>query len=38
LNESPRLASGRMDELRLNPAYYGPEHLALREALRRFVA
>jgi acyl-CoA dehydrogenase len=27
-----------MDELRLNPAYYGPEHLALREALRRFVA
>jgi len=27
-----------MDELRLNPAWYGPEHLALREALRRFVA
>jgi acyl-CoA dehydrogenase len=27
-----------MDELRLNPAYYGPEHLALRETLRRFVA
>ena len=27
-----------MDELRLNPAYYGPEHQALREALRRFVA
>jgi len=27
-----------MDELRLNPVYYGPEHLALRETLRRFVA
>jgi len=27
-----------MDELRLNPAWYGPEHLALRETLRRFVA
>jgi acyl-CoA dehydrogenase len=27
-----------MEELRLNPAYYGPEHLALRETLRRFVA
>jgi len=27
-----------MDELRLNPAYYGPEHLALRESVRRFVA
>jgi acyl-CoA dehydrogenase len=27
-----------MDELRLNPAYYGPEHLALRETVRRFVA
>jgi acyl-CoA dehydrogenase len=27
-----------MDELRLNPVYYGPEHLALREGLRRFVA
>ena len=27
-----------MDELRLNPVYYGPEHLALRESLRRFVA
>jgi acyl-CoA dehydrogenase len=27
-----------MDELRLNPAYYGPEHRALRETLRRFVA
>jgi len=27
-----------MDEMRLNPVYYGPEHLALRESLRRFVA
>jgi acyl-CoA dehydrogenase len=27
-----------MDELRLNPVYYGPEHLALRDTLRRFVA
>jgi acyl-CoA dehydrogenase len=27
-----------MDELPLNPVYYGPEHLALRETLRRFVA
>jgi len=27
-----------MEELRLNPAYYKPEHLALRETLRRFVA
>ena len=27
-----------MDELRLNPAWYGPEHLALRVVLRRFVA
>jgi len=27
-----------MDELRLNPVYYSPEHLALRESLRRFVA
>ena len=27
-----------MDELPLNPAHYGPEHLALRETLRRFVA
>ncbi len=27
-----------MDELRLNPAYYRPDHLGLRETLRRFVA
>ena len=27
-----------MQELRLNPVYYRPEHLDLREALRRFVA
>jgi acyl-CoA dehydrogenase len=27
-----------MDELRLNPAYYRPDHLDLRETLRRFVA
>jgi acyl-CoA dehydrogenase len=27
-----------MQELRLNPAYYRPEHLDFREALRRFVA
>jgi acyl-CoA dehydrogenase len=27
-----------MNELRLNPVYYSPEHLALREAVRRFVA
>jgi len=27
-----------MDELRLNPVFYSPEHLALRESLRRFVA
>lgn len=27
-----------MDELRLNPVYYSPEHLALRETVRRFVA
>jgi acyl-CoA dehydrogenase len=27
-----------MDELRLNPVYYGPEHLALRDTVRRFVA
>jgi acyl-CoA dehydrogenase len=27
-----------MDELRLNPAYYRPDHLALRETVRRFVA
>jgi acyl-CoA dehydrogenase len=27
-----------MDELRLNPVYYSPEHLALRESVRRFVA
>jgi acyl-CoA dehydrogenase len=27
-----------MDELRLNPVYYSPEHLALRESIRRFVA
>jgi acyl-CoA dehydrogenase len=26
-----------MPELRLNPIYYTPEHLALRETLRRFV-
>jgi acyl-CoA dehydrogenase len=28
----------RMQELRLNPVYYRPEHLDLRETLRRFVA
>jgi acyl-CoA dehydrogenase len=27
-----------MDELRLNPVYYRPDHLDLRETLRRFVA
>jgi len=27
-----------MQELRLNPVYYRPEHLDLRETLRRFVA
>jgi acyl-CoA dehydrogenase len=27
-----------MDELRLNPAYYRPDHLDLRETVRRFVA
>ena len=27
-----------MSELRLNPVYYSPEHLALRETVRRFVA
>jgi len=27
-----------MNELRLNPVYYSPEHLALRETVRRFVA
>jgi len=27
-----------MEELRLNPVYYGPEHLALRDTVRRFVA
>ncbi len=27
-----------MNELRLNPVYYTPEHLALRETVRRFVA
>jgi len=27
-----------MQELRLNPAYYGPEHLAFRDTVRRFVA
>jgi acyl-CoA dehydrogenase len=27
-----------MDQLRLNPAYYRPDHLDLRETLRRFVA
>jgi acyl-CoA dehydrogenase len=27
-----------MDELNLNPVYYSAEHLALREAVRRFVA
>ena len=27
-----------MNELRLNPVYYSPEHLALRETARRFVA
>jgi acyl-CoA dehydrogenase len=27
-----------MDELRLNPAYYRPDHLELRETVRRFVA
>jgi acyl-CoA dehydrogenase len=27
-----------MDELRLNPVYYRPDHLDLRESLRRFVA
>jgi acyl-CoA dehydrogenase len=27
-----------MQELRLNPCYYGPEHLALRDTVRRFVA
>jgi acyl-CoA dehydrogenase len=26
-----------VEELRLNPVYYSPEHLALRESLRRFV-
>jgi len=26
-----------MSELRLNPVYYSPEHLALRETVRRFV-
>jgi acyl-CoA dehydrogenase len=27
-----------MSDLRLNPVYYSPEHLALRETVRRFVA
>jgi acyl-CoA dehydrogenase len=27
-----------MQELRLNPSYYGPEHLAFRDTVRRFVA
>ena len=27
-----------MDELRLNPLYYTPEHLAFRESVRRFTA
>jgi acyl-CoA dehydrogenase len=27
-----------MQELRLNPIYYGPEHLAFRDTVRRFVA
>jgi len=27
-----------MQELRLSPAYYGPEHLAFRDTVRRFVA
>jgi acyl-CoA dehydrogenase len=27
-----------MQELRLNPAYYHPEHLDFRETVRRFVA
>ena len=27
-----------MQELRLNPVYYGPEHRAFRETVRRFVA
>jgi acyl-CoA dehydrogenase len=27
-----------MNELRLNPVYYTPEHVALRETVRRFVA
>ena len=27
-----------MQELRLNPAFYGPEHRALRDTVRRFVA
>jgi acyl-CoA dehydrogenase len=27
-----------MQEMRLNPAYYGPEHLDFRETVRRFVS